>query len=106
MTSHVRRVIDYIDANIVSTLRLKELASVAATSKFHFSRAFTNTVGVSPHTFVMSRRLSRATELLSRGNMAIQEIALVGGFSDHAHLTRAFKAHFGRTQSEERNQQR
>jgi AraC-like DNA-binding protein len=92
--ARVRRIIDYIEDNIGGSLQLEELAGIAGTSKFHFGRAFANTVGVSPHVFVRQRRVSRAAGYLTTSQMPLREIARLCGFADHAHLTRTFKMHF------------
>jgi AraC family transcriptional regulator len=90
-----RRVIDYIEAHLASDLHLVELSAVAGTSRSHFARAFRNTIGMAPHAFVLQRRLARAHELLRSGRAPIREVAERCGFSDQAHLTRAFKSRFG-----------
>jgi AraC-like DNA-binding protein len=95
LPARIRRIIDYIEGNIGGSLRLEELARIAQTSKFHFARAFGNTVGVSPHVFVRQRQVSRAAGLLTTSRMPLQEIALQCGFADQPHFTRTFKMHFG-----------
>lgn len=89
-----RRVLEFIVANLDQDLRLNTLADIAGSSKFHFSRAFRNTMGSTPHAFVMQRRLLRALELL-RNRQPVGEVARLCGFADHAHLTRLFKQRFG-----------
>jgi AraC-like DNA-binding protein len=95
LPARIRRIIDYIEGNIGGSLRLEELARIAQTSKFHFARAFGNTVGVSPHVFVRQRQVSRAAGLLTTSRMPLQKIALQCGFADQPHFTRTFKMHFG-----------
>ena len=90
-----RRVIDYIEANLARDLQLVELCTVAGISRSHFARAFRNTIGMAPHTFVLQRRLARAVELLTLRKLLVREVAARCGFADQAHLTRAFKARFG-----------
>jgi AraC-like DNA-binding protein len=90
-----RRVIDYIESNLPCDLQLVELCAVAGISRSHFARAFRNTVGMAPHTFVLQRRLARAVELLTPQKLSIREVAERCGFADQAHLTRAFKTQFG-----------
>jgi AraC-like DNA-binding protein len=94
LPTRVRRIIDYIEDNVGGSLRLEELAGIAGTSKFHFARAFANTVGLSPHVFVRQRRVSRAVAYLRTSQMGLREIARLCGFADQAHLTRTFKMHF------------
>jgi AraC family transcriptional regulator len=90
-----RRVIDYIESNLARDLQLVELCTVAGISRSHFARAFRNTIGMAPHTFVLQRRLARAVELLTPRALSVREVAARCGFADQAHLTRAFKAQFG-----------
>jgi AraC-like DNA-binding protein len=90
-----RRVIDYIESNLACDLQLVELSTVAGISRSHFARAFRNTIGMAPHTFVLQRRLARAVELLTPRTRLVREVAARCGFADQAHLTRAFKAQFG-----------
>jgi AraC family transcriptional regulator len=94
-----RRIIEYIDANVAGDLRLVELSSVAGVSQSHFSRIFRRTVGMSPHTFVLHRRLARAVDMMRRRNDTVAEIARRCGFADLAHFSRSFKSHFGCTPS-------
>jgi AraC family transcriptional regulator len=84
------RVIDYIEANLGKTLSLIDLANVAKSSVFHFSRAFRNTAGSTPYQYVLWRRVTRATELLTKTDSPLWEIAAVCGFRDATHLSRTF----------------
>ncbi|WP_263357240.1 helix-turn-helix domain-containing protein [Acidicapsa ligni] len=92
--ARARAVIDYIEANLAEDLRLSELCSVARVSRAHFARGFRKVVGMSPHKFVMQRRLSRAIQLVRYGDTPMKEIARLCGFADAAHLTRCFKSQF------------
>jgi AraC-like DNA-binding protein len=93
-----RRVVDYVETHLADDLRLEQLAGVAGLSKFHFARAFRDALGMSPHAFVVHRRLARALALVRRQH-AVSDVARWCGFADHAHLTRAFKSRFGATPS-------
>jgi AraC family transcriptional regulator len=57
-------------------------------SQFHFSRAFTRSVGVSPYRCVVHLRLHRAVEMVRDGKFSLAEIAARTGFADQSHLTR------------------
>jgi AraC-like DNA-binding protein len=98
-----RMVIDYIEANLGGNLRLAELCAVAAVSRAHFARAFRKTLGQSPHTFVIHRRLARAMELMWQHDLSIAQIARNCGFADPAHLTRCFQQRFGYAPSQLRH---
>lgn len=96
-TRGVARVIDYIEASIDQDLRLDRLANVAGMSVYHFARRFKETVGVTPHAYVLSRRLARAQGMLRHSASTLADVAAECGFSSQAHLTTAFVRAFGVT---------
>lgn len=102
----MRRVADFIEARIGTALRLDELAGVAGVSRAHFARAFHAQAGVTPHRYVMHRRIDAALGLLTRRSLPIETIARLTGFADHAHLTRTFRHQLGITPSAARHAQR
>jgi AraC-like DNA-binding protein len=57
----------------------------------HLVRSFTGQFGVSPHAYVIGRRVEVARRELLRG--ARPAHAAAAGFCDQAHLTRHFKRH-------------
>jgi AraC family transcriptional regulator len=90
----LRRVIEYVQANVQHGLSLADLAGVAALSPFHFARAFRAATGLTPHQFVTSGRLERAAVLLRAG--ATVDAAAAGvGFSNLRHFRRLFREQFG-----------
>lgn len=95
--ARLRRIMDYIDANLGLPLTIDVLASEAGLSSYHFARTFRMATGDTPHNFVRLRRLARANELLCADTVPLPEIALACGFSSQAHLTTAFAAEIGIT---------
>ena len=91
----LRRVRDYIEANLESRVDLGQLAATANLSRCHFAYAFKQSMGCPPHRYIMSRRLERARHLLLTSDAAIAEIAIATGFADQSHFSRAFRAFFG-----------
>ncbi|WP_244271415.1 helix-turn-helix transcriptional regulator [Pseudovibrio axinellae] len=92
----LRRTDEWISANLSGPVLLADLASQAGLSEFHFQRMFTLSRGISPHKWVMSKRVNLAKSEL-RGSQTIAQIASSCGFSCQSHLTRAFKAEVGTT---------
>jgi AraC family transcriptional regulator len=88
-------VLDYIHENSHADLRLEDLAQVAEMSLFHFARLFRAAMGVSPHRYLMNRRLQQAKPLLRLGTRTVAEIAAETGFSDAGHFARAFRRYVG-----------
>jgi AraC family transcriptional regulator len=87
----LRRVLDYIDAQLAGELGLIELAAIAGLSPHHFLEAFKISAGKSPHRFVTERRVQRALDLLRGDNRSIAQIAQAAGFSSQSHLTANFR---------------
>lgn len=77
-------------------ISLDDMAKVAGLSRYHFLRTFTASQGISPHAFLLNRRLQLAKTALKNGAQ-ITEAALKAGFYDQSHLSRRFKAAFGIT---------
>lgn len=91
------RVVDYIEAGIDRDLRLPALANVAAMSVYEFARSFSRTVGISPHAYVLSRRITRACAMLTGCESDPAYVALACGFSSQSHMTSAFRRSVGTT---------
>lgn len=87
----LRRVLDFIEDHIDEALGLEDLAAIACLSPFHFARAFKAAMGLPPHRYVASRRMSRAKTLLAAGAVPIAEIAYRCGFASVSSFGRAFK---------------
>ena len=93
----ILRVRAYIDSNLHRTIHIRDLSAVARRSPAHFSRKFKLAVGVSPHAYVVGRRLERAGHLMMTSAASLSEIALSVGFSDQAHLCRLFRQSFAQS---------
>ena len=91
------KAIEYITENIAESIKLEDLANYVGISKFHFSRLFKKSMGVSPHQYVMQERIKQAQQLLTQTNRSILEIAIDCGFNSHAHLSKYFRQITGMT---------
>jgi transcriptional regulator GlxA family with amidase domain len=102
----LRRVKDHIEAHLDNNLALETLAALAGLSVHHFARSFRQSAGMSPHRYILQRRIKRASELLTNTDIPLAEIALAVGFSDASHFSRSFLDHVGLAPSEFRRLQR
>lgn len=93
----LRRVRDYVEANLDRSLGLEALAKEVCLSPYHFARAFKAAVGLPPHQFVTIRRVERAKVMLRDTRLSLAETALACGFSSQAHFTRCFRQVVGVT---------
>jgi transcriptional regulator of acetoin/glycerol metabolism/AraC-like DNA-binding protein len=102
----MRRVREYVETHLSESMDLAELAAVAGLSVYHFARAFKQTAGVTPHHYLVRRRIERAQEMLARSELPLSEVALATGFSDQSHLARLFRQLLGVTPGQFRWSQR
>ena len=84
-------------AHLGENISLNDLAAAVALSRFHFARMFRQSVGTSPHEYVLQQRLERARTMLSRTNASLLEIAGCCGFADQSHMNRVFRKRVGQT---------
>jgi AraC family transcriptional regulator len=93
----LRRVSDFIEANLGEELTLAVLVEVARLSPWHFSRCFKRATGLTPHGYVTRRRMERAKVLLGSRGGSIAEIAIAVGFKSVASFTTCFGREVGVT---------
>jgi len=93
----LRRVKEFIDAQIPTEITISGLASLTGLSHYHFIRAFKNTVGLTPYQYVLSERVRRARGLLSKPDLSLGDVARAVGFSDASQLNRVFRKLVGVT---------
>lgn len=91
------RLTEFIESRLDSPIGLDELADLARISKFHFTRVFKRSTGMTPIFFVEQCRIQRAKVLLEEGALTLAEVALRTGFADQSHFTRRFHRHVGCT---------
>jgi len=78
-------------------LSLKQIARECRLSASHFVRAFTRSIGISPHRWLMQRRVDVAKDLMLSTDTSLVEISLRCGFSDQSHFTKVFAEATGET---------
>jgi AraC-like DNA-binding protein len=100
------RVCEFIERNLDGSIRVSDLANVAALSVSHFTRVFRESVGTTPRTFILERRIARAKALMLFTQDSLSSIAYACGLADHAHFTRRFSEVVGSTPNRWRRQQR
>lgn len=84
------RAAEFIEGNYTRTLKLEEICAAAELSPSYLIRAFREQYGMTPHAYVVNRRIEFCRAQLRRGH-AIADVAAEAGFADQAHLQRAFR---------------
>jgi AraC-like DNA-binding protein len=102
----LRRTREYAQSHLNESIDLSMLAAVAGLSMHHFAREFKQSTGVTPHHYLIQKRIERAQQMLAQTDLSLAEIAYAVGFSDQGHLARHFRALLGTTPREFRRSQR
>lgn len=91
----ILQISDYIQAHLDQAIKLADLAEVVGMSQFHFSRLFKQSMGISPHQYLLQQRVEQAKQLLKTSKLAIADIALQCGFSSQSHFSKHFRSATG-----------
>ena len=87
---------DLLDARLFVGVTLAETGRILDASPAHLVRSFTRRFGISPHRYVIGRRIDVARSRLLEGQ-PLARVAVDVGFHDQAHFTKHFKRHLGTT---------
>ena len=93
---YLRRAIEYMGERLADDVTVAEIAAAVHLSPYHFARLFKQSTGISPHQYLLRRRIERAKQLLA-GRMALAEVSLASGFPNQSHFTTVFRRIVGTT---------
>lgn len=102
-SQRLRRILDYLEVNLASEVRLRDLARAVCLSESYLARAFKATTGTTLHGALTERRIARARLLIGKSDSrrwSLARIAAETGFASHAHLSTAFRRVLGLTPSQ------
>lgn len=100
------RVIDYIHTHLAEKITIETLASIAGLSPSHFARAFRQSLGQTPHEFVVTTRLQLAKKMIQTSSTSLYEISQLTGFSSNSHMSASMKKAWGKNPSQIRHSER
>jgi len=91
----LRRVIDYMAANLAADVGLADLTTLTGLSRAQFFRAFRQSTGLSPHRYLSGLRLDKAQMLLDDTSLDLEAVADAVGLRAGARFSARFKQRFG-----------
>ena len=91
----LRRVLDFMHANIDKQIGLKDLAGCAGLSLSHFSFQFLRKHESNPHQYMLLLRIERSKELLTDHRLSVLDVGLEVGFRNQQHFATAFRNSVG-----------
>jgi Transcriptional regulator containing an amidase domain and an AraC-type DNA-binding HTH domain len=101
----VKRVVDYLHANLNKDFQMDSLALETGISRGHLSRLFRQTMGIPMKSYLLKMRVEKAKEIiLIEKDISLTDVAERCGFYDSAHLSHEFRRFFGVTPSKLRRE--
>lgn len=91
---NLNKVLEYIHDHFQEDFGLTELAGLVGFSTRYFSELFKISTGSSPFEYLLSFRLSKASQLLRTTNLPVFDVALRSGFSSASNFSRAFRKRY------------
>lgn len=95
--AQMNKLITGINARNDCRMTVAEMATIVGLSESWFANVFKQTTGKTPLQWQLSKRIDLAQKLLLENNMSVAGVAAQLGFSDQAHLTKAFRQVSGET---------
>lgn len=92
----VARAAEYINEHFTQAVRLSDICEAANLSASYLIRAFEQRYHMTPHAYLLNRRIQYARNRLREGRL-IADVAQETGFADQAHFQREFKKHLAAT---------
>lgn len=104
MTKECAVIKRFLDSNYADNITLEQLASLAHMNKYYLVHAFTKYTGLSPISYLNTKRLEISRELLKGTNHSIAQIASLVGFSSQSYFAQVFKKEIGKPPAQYRKE--
>lgn len=93
----IEHVLLKMENSLTKNYTLSDYAKEIHLSPGRFSHLFTETMGVSPHQYILNLKIEKAKQLFRQTDQNVQEVAEFTGFDDPLYFSRIFKKHVGMT---------
>lgn len=90
-TPEIQRVLTYIDDNITEPLKISTLVEVSHLSESRFKVKFAEYTGISPHEYVLRKKIEEAKRLLTDPKNSVTQVCYQLSFSSSQYFATVFK---------------
>lgn len=90
---------EMMDTLYTNPLSIEQVAREACMSEYHFFRLFKKMLGVTPHQYLLGKRLAYGKTLLQQEQYTVSDAAIECGFTDIYSFSKAFKKQFASSPS-------
>lgn len=102
--SLINKVVEIIEKNIDDgEFTIDDLSAQIGMSRSVFSNKIKSLTGITPFEFIRDIKLKKAAQMLSSGSFMVKEVSFMIGISDTKHFGKIFKAKYGMTPQEYKN---
>lgn len=88
---YIKEAFSFIEQNFQNDISVEDIAGACGLNRSYFGKIFHETMGKTPQEFLISYRMTKATELLKLTDLSIADIGNVVGYPNQLHFSRAFK---------------
>lgn len=101
---YIKEALSFIEQNFQNDITVEEISACCGLNRSYFGKIFHEVLGKSPQEFLISYRMTKATELLKLTSLSIAEVGSAVGYSNQLHFSRAFKKIYGISPRQWRNE--
>lgn len=87
----LQQAVEYIQSHLAGDVSLNAIATELGISQYYFCRLFKQSVGQTPHAYVIQQRIERSKRLLKQQGITINDISVDCGFANPSHFARCFR---------------
>jgi AraC family transcriptional regulator len=87
--------LEYINAHLSEDLSLTALAAELNISQYYLCRLFKQSIGITPHAYLVQQRVERSKQLLKDRENLIVDVAIACGFANPSHFAKCFRQQIG-----------
>lgn len=85
----------YLDNHFRTDIHINQVAREVAISEYYFYRLFKSVFNISPHQYIINKRLALAYDLIQNEYLSVAEAADKVGFADIHSFSKSFKSSYG-----------
>lgn len=101
---YIHEALTFIEQNFQNDISVEDIADTCGLNRSYFGKIFKESLGKTTQEFLLTYRMTKATELLKLTQLSIGDISNAVGYSNPLHFSRAFKNVYGVSPREWRNQ--
>ncbi len=92
---YIKEAFSFIEQNFQNDISVEDIAASCGLNRSYFGKIFHENMGKSPQEFLISYRMTKATELLKLTGLSVGDIGNAVGYPNQLHFSRAFKNVYG-----------